>query len=301
MRCAARRSTRFPIVEPTFALTNGGSITSFGVPLTENFDSLASDRNRPRVDGQFDDSRLVLDAHDLQLGHRIVEHRSALQLRRRQDEPGHRSRPGVGRVRRHRHGLPGRQAHEQHRRHDHVAGHQLRGRAVAKRRQHDRPHAHIPVPGRQCRRHHRRQYSISGWTTFAPLSFTGPVATATAAALDGNAPANRSLKSATLAVTVNAGQEIWLRWQDPDDAGNDHGLAIDDFSVTANGVTVENAPARHHHDPGKRSDQRRRQLEHRHQFQRERQRERRRVRRSMPGGLAAGVRAERLARQHRSR
>src|SRR5580765_656148 len=32
----------FRIVEPTFALTNGGSITSFGVPLTENFDSLAS-------------------------------------------------------------------------------------------------------------------------------------------------------------------------------------------------------------------------------------------------------------------
>ena len=75
----------------------------------------------------------------------------------------------------------------------------------------------------------------SGWTTFAPLSFTGPIATATAAALDGNFGANRTAKSATLTVTVNDGQEIWLRWQDPDDTGNDHGLAIDDFSVTANG------------------------------------------------------------------
>ena len=42
MRCAARRIRAFRIVEPTFALTNGGSITSFGVPLTENFDSLVS-------------------------------------------------------------------------------------------------------------------------------------------------------------------------------------------------------------------------------------------------------------------
>src|SRR6185295_17982194 len=82
-----------------------------------------------------------------------------------------------------------------------------------------------------------------GWTTVPTLSFTGPVAAATAAALDGNAAANRAVKSATLAVTVNAGQEIWVRWQDPDDAGSDHGLAIDDFSVTAHGAVVENAPA----------------------------------------------------------
>jgi len=76
----------------------------------------------------------------------------------------------------------------------------------------------------------------AGWTTFSSLSFTGPVASAVSATLDGNDPANRIAKSATLAVTVNAGQEIWLRWQDPDDSGSDHGLAIDDFSVTATGV-----------------------------------------------------------------
>ena len=75
----------------------------------------------------------------------------------------------------------------------------------------------------------------TGWTTFAPLSFTGPVATATAGALDGNAAGNRTAKSATLTVTVNSGQEIWLRWLDPDDTGGDHGLAIDDFSVVAHG------------------------------------------------------------------
>ena len=83
----------------------------------------------------------------------------------------------------------------------------------------------------------------SGWTTFSALSFTGPVATATAATLDGNAPANRVAISATLPVSVAAGQEIWLRWQDPDDLGSDHGLAIDDFSVTPHGVPGDTAPS----------------------------------------------------------
>ncbi|HJR90780.1 MAG TPA: DNA/RNA non-specific endonuclease [Aeromicrobium sp.] len=82
----------------------------------------------------------------------------------------------------------------------------------------------------------------TGWTTHAPLSFTGPIATPTAAALDGNAAANRVAIAATLSVTVNPGQEIWLRWQDPDDAGSDHGLAIDDFSVVAHGGPGDTAP-----------------------------------------------------------
>ena len=34
---------------------------------------------------------------------------------------------------------------------------------------------------------------------------------------------------------------MWLRWRDPDHAGNDHGLAIDDLSVTADGP-VDSAP-----------------------------------------------------------
>ncbi len=72
------------------------------------------------------------------------------------------------------------------------------------------------------------------WTAASSLDFTGPIASATAAALDGNAAANRVALSATLTVSVPAGQEIWLRWTDPNDANNDHGLAVDDFSVTPN-------------------------------------------------------------------
>ena len=38
--CIAAGSSRITL--PSFALTNGGSITTPGVPLTENFDTLAS-------------------------------------------------------------------------------------------------------------------------------------------------------------------------------------------------------------------------------------------------------------------
>jgi endonuclease G, mitochondrial len=82
----------------------------------------------------------------------------------------------------------------------------------------------------------------TGWTAVPALSFTGPIATATAGPLDGNAAANRLAITGTLNVTVNAGQEIWVRWQDADDAGSDHGLAVDDFSVTANGAPADPAP-----------------------------------------------------------
>ena len=82
----------------------------------------------------------------------------------------------------------------------------------------------------------------TGWITVPELSFTGPITGATAAALDGNAPGNRIVRLATLAVTVANGREIWFRWQDPDDGGNDHGLAVDDFSVTAGGSPGDGAP-----------------------------------------------------------
>ena len=78
----------------------------------------------------------------------------------------------------------------------------------------------------------------TGWTDYNALDFVSPITGTTAIALDGNAAANRTAKSSTLTVTVNAGQEIWLRWQDLNDSGNDHGLAVDDFSVTPHGVAA---------------------------------------------------------------
>lgn len=71
-------------------------------------------------------------------------------------------------------------------------------------------------------------------TSVAALDFTSPIFTATAAALDGNAAANRTAISTTVGgFTWNPGEDLWLRWTDIDHAGNDHGLSIDDLSFTA--------------------------------------------------------------------
>ncbi|MGE0246926.1 MAG: choice-of-anchor Q domain-containing protein, partial [Pyrinomonadaceae bacterium] len=81
----------------------------------------------------------------------------------------------------------------------------------------------------------------TGWTTFSALSFSSPIFTNSSGALDGNDPANRTAKSATLTfpTPVANGQEIWIRWEDPDDAGSDHGLAIDDLSITPAGCFTD--------------------------------------------------------------
>lgn len=88
-------------------------------------------------------------------------------------------------------------------------------------------------------------YSLNGasdlttgtWTEVDALDFSSIVNTATAAALDGNAVANRQAISSTITgLNIAAGATFWLRWVDPNISGNDHGLAIDNFSITANGA-----------------------------------------------------------------
>lgn len=79
-----------------------------------------------------------------------------------------------------------------------------------------------------------------GWTAVTALDFTGPIALSGTAALDGNAAANRVELSATLSgVSLAPNQELFLRWVDVNDAGSDHGLAIDSFNVTALTVVPE--------------------------------------------------------------
>ncbi|MBK9091355.1 MAG: DUF11 domain-containing protein [Anaerolineae bacterium] len=77
--------------------------------------------------------------------------------------------------------------------------------------------------------------SLTGgsWTAASSLNFAGPISGGTAGALDGNLAANRTTLFAVINVTVTNGQEIWLRWQDDNSSGDDHGLSIDDFSVSA--------------------------------------------------------------------
>jgi hypothetical protein len=70
------------------------------------------------------------------------------------------------------------------------------------------------------------------WTAVPALTFTSPTTGGTGQALDGNLPANSATLNATLPVAVPLGECLWLRWTDINDAGNDHGLGIDDFSIT---------------------------------------------------------------------
>jgi len=72
------------------------------------------------------------------------------------------------------------------------------------------------------------------------LDFTSPITGVAAAALDGNAAANRSAKSFTITgLSIPNGTEVMLRWSDPDHSGTDHGLAIDDVSVTPHSVAAQ--------------------------------------------------------------
>lgn len=71
------------------------------------------------------------------------------------------------------------------------------------------------------------------WVGVSALTFTSPNTGATATALDGNAAANRVVGiTETISVMIAPGDEIMIRWRDDDDTGVDHGLAIDDVTVS---------------------------------------------------------------------
>ena len=76
------------------------------------------------------------------------------------------------------------------------------------------------------------------WTPVTQLDFTTPIATSTPRALDGNLSENKITKTATISFYVPNGDEIWLRWTDVNDAGNDHGISIDDFSFVVNQISM---------------------------------------------------------------
>lgn len=85
------------------------------------------------------------------------------------------------------------------------------------------------------------QYSLNAtslttgtWLNVNALDFTNPIKTAgTAGALDGNAAANRTaISSSIAALSIANGATFWIRWEDLNASGADDGLAVDDFSLT---------------------------------------------------------------------
>jgi predicted extracellular nuclease len=71
------------------------------------------------------------------------------------------------------------------------------------------------------------------WTNLDTLDFVAPTTAGTLGAIDGNAAANRTAKSASIGgLSLASGSTIWVRWTDFNPAGSDDGLAIDDFTLT---------------------------------------------------------------------
>lgn len=76
--------------------------------------------------------------------------------------------------------------------------------------------------------------TATGWT--APggsFNFSSPVVGATAAAIDGNSAGLVAGRGGEITTTWAAGSTLWVRWVENNDAGNDHGLAIDNVSIQA--------------------------------------------------------------------
>ena len=119
-----------------------------------------------------------------------------------------------------------------------------------------------------------QQFSVLDYRTFAGIptasdmsatttGYTVPgtaynviskVNTATAAPVDGNVAGRTDNQGGPLNVTWNNGEYLVIRWWDDNDAGNDHGLAVDNVTVgsptfQATDATPESAKVDGIHDP----------------------------------------------------
>jgi hypothetical protein len=78
------------------------------------------------------------------------------------------------------------------------------------------------------------------WTAVHALDFASPNTSAPIGALDGNAAGNRQgISSQITGLSFESGKTLWIRWTDLNPIGNDDGLAVDDFSLTAVNVVPE--------------------------------------------------------------
>jgi uncharacterized protein len=76
------------------------------------------------------------------------------------------------------------------------------------------------------------------WVDYNGLDFNSPNLLAAVGALNGNAPGNQAAVGFSITgLSIPNGASFWIRWNDFDIApGADDGLAVDNFSITPNGV-----------------------------------------------------------------
>jgi LPXTG-site transpeptidase (sortase) family protein len=78
------------------------------------------------------------------------------------------------------------------------------------------------------------------WTAVPALNFVTPDIGITGAK-NGNAAAERTARSSTInGVVIPNGSTFWIRWTDTEASGADDGLAVDDFSLTPQGIVLPN-------------------------------------------------------------
>lgn len=86
--------------------------------------------------------------------------------------------------------------------------------------------------------------STGTWTDADSLDFSSPITAGATGALDGNAGANRTAVASTLTgLSIAPGATFWIRWNDFNATSSDDGLAVDEFSLTAVLVVTDAAPA----------------------------------------------------------
>lgn len=85
--------------------------------------------------------------------------------------------------------------------------------------------------------------TYAGVTTWTPagasFDFSSVVNTTTAAAVNGNTAGRVSGLGGTIATNWAVGDTLWVRWTDINDTGGDHGLGIDNVSLTVTSAVPE--------------------------------------------------------------
>lgn len=88
--------------------------------------------------------------------------------------------------------------------------------------------------------------TVSSWNNVPALNFSSPTFSTTAGSLDGNIASNRIVIAPVVlqGFVVLPGQEIFFRWLDTNESGNDHALAVDDITISfaTNSAAVASAP-----------------------------------------------------------
>lgn len=85
-------------------------------------------------------------------------------------------------------------------------------------------------------------YGAAGWS--APsVAWTSPVATSSAAAVDGNGAGLVAGVTYGISAAWAPGETLWLRWTERNETGSDHGLAIDNRSLSVTAVPEPGAAA----------------------------------------------------------